>query len=339
MRFSSVQFLHSRQCWGVGHWVPSLETALAVCQCLCSVLPQAWCDLVGFGTRRWSMHDIPAPLPHAMISNMHDGLCALATVVCHFISVFQHVCVSMCVSLRICVWMWISRFPIYDTWIQMTLVKVGELGRGSRFSGDWLSWLEWWRGRWRQAALCNFRGLRNTLSNHTSLLLLPKEWNWDSCIAHASSCHCHCRSSYLGPKVGIKTWTAQRMCICTVTDLVFRVCVWPQGDFERMFKNTDEMTKPSLEIPTNEPLRFASLPSPNSWDETQACLFDLGCCSVVLRLRRWCKSEMVFWRRTDQDSYLQKEEEIALIALTCLILSVAMPQFQVISFLPTVYNM
>ena len=48
MRFSSVQFLHSRQCWGVGHWVPSLETALAVCQCLCSVLPQAWCDLVGF---------------------------------------------------------------------------------------------------------------------------------------------------------------------------------------------------------------------------------------------------------------------------------------------------
>ena len=186
MRFSSVQFLHSRQCWGVGHWVPSLETALAVCQCLCSVLPQAWCDLVGFGTRRWSMHDIPAPLPHAMISNMHDGLCALATVVCHFISVFQHVCVSMCVSLRICVWMWISRFPIYDTWIQMTLVKVGELGRGSRFSGDWLSWLEWWKGMWRQAALCNFRGLRNTLSNHTSLLLLPKEWNWDSCM------HCAC---------------------------------------------------------------------------------------------------------------------------------------------------
>lgn len=26
-------------------------------------------------SRRWSMHDIPAPLPHAMISNMHDGLC------------------------------------------------------------------------------------------------------------------------------------------------------------------------------------------------------------------------------------------------------------------------
>ena len=51
------------------------------------------------------MHDIPAPLPHAMISNMHDGLCALATVVCHVISVFQHVCVSMCVSLHICVWM------------------------------------------------------------------------------------------------------------------------------------------------------------------------------------------------------------------------------------------
>ena len=142
----------------------------------------------------------------------------------------------------------------------------------------------------------------------------------------------------LDPRLGSKLGR-HKECVFAQSLTWYFVCVWPQGDFERMFKNTDEVTKPSLEIPTNEPLRFASLPSPNSWDETQACLFDLRCCSVVLRLCRWFKSEMVFWRRTDQDSYLQKEEEIALIALTCLILSVAMPQFQVISFLPTVYNM